>query len=320
MDSLVSVAMCTYNGERFIKEQIDSILSQSYSNFELVIVDDGSKDNTVDIIKNYQLNDKRIKFLQNEKNLGFVKNFEKAISLCTGDFIALADQDDIWKKDKLAVFLEQIKDNTLIYSDAILMDKDSKETGSYLIRPNSNLVKGKCNKAFIYYNCVSGNTLMFKKELVEFILPIPEKMQYHDIWIAFVASSLGTITFTEESYTYYRRYEEQVTRKVQKNYKSLTDRLRQKENNYYLHSQNLINHCTVFYEQNFIEEDLKKILKTIIEHYSNYNKGFYDYKLSSFFDKYKNELLAIKSEDTRRRYKFRYCARNKLLKILFYSV
>ena len=79
-DSLVSIAMSSYNGERFIKEQIDSILEQSHSNFELIITDDGSSDTTIEIIKNYQKNDTRIKLYQNEVNLGFVQNFGKAIS------------------------------------------------------------------------------------------------------------------------------------------------------------------------------------------------------------------------------------------------
>ena len=169
MDKLISIAMCTYNGERFVKEQIDSIIAQSYTKFELIVVDDCSKDNTINIIKDYQSKDDRIKLFQNENNLGFVKNFEKAISLCSGDYIALADQDDIWKKDKIEVFIKNIGDNLLIYSDAILIDQYSKEIGKELIRPNGNLVEGKCNKAFIFYNCVSGNTLMFKKELIKYI-------------------------------------------------------------------------------------------------------------------------------------------------------
>jgi glycosyltransferase involved in cell wall biosynthesis len=108
---MISIAMCTYNGERFIKEQLDSILNQTYKNFELIITDDDSSDKTITIIKEYIKQDKRIKLYQNNSNLGFIKNFEKAISLCSGDYIVLADQDDIWKVNKLEIFLEQIKDN-----------------------------------------------------------------------------------------------------------------------------------------------------------------------------------------------------------------
>ena len=229
MNNLISIAMCTYNGERFLNEQISSILEQTYRNFELVIVDDNSKDNTINIIKEYQSKDNRIKLFQNNKNIGFLKNFEKAISLCRGDFIALSDQDDVWKKNKLEIFLKNINDNMLIYSDAILIDEYSKEIGSQLIRPNHNLVQGKCNKAFIFYNCVSGNTLMFRRELVCNIVPIPKNIIFHDIWIAFLASTYGTITFTDESLTYYRRYNEQITSNKKKDYKSIFDRINKKE-------------------------------------------------------------------------------------------
>ena len=122
--TLVSIAMCTYNGEKYLRGQLDSIIGQTYKNLEIIIVDDGSKDATMHILNTYASIDNRIKIFQNEKNLGFVQNFSKAISLCNGDFIALADQDDIWKKNKIEVFINEIGENTLIYSDAQLMDEN----------------------------------------------------------------------------------------------------------------------------------------------------------------------------------------------------
>ncbi len=320
MNKLISIAMCSYNGERFIKEQIDSIITQTYKNFELIIVDDCSKDNTINIIKDYQLKDNRIKLFQNEKNLGFVKNFEKAISLCSGDFIALADQDDVWKRYKIEVFIKNIGTNLLIYSDAILIDQYSKETGSELIRPDGNLVAGKCNKAFIFYNCVSGNTLMFKKELVKDIIPIPSEITFHDIWIAFLASTKGTITFTNEPMTYYRRYSEQITRNVTKDYKSIADRLNKKENSYLFYAQNLVNYCKAFRNVQEIDSEMKTILDIFINHYSNYKKGYFNFNMQTCLKKYKDELFAIKKGKTRNRYITRYSSKNKLLKIFFYSI
>jgi glycosyltransferase involved in cell wall biosynthesis len=98
---LVSVAMCTYNGEKFINLQLDSILAQTYHNLELVIVDDGSTDETFNIISDYAKKDGRIKCFKNEVNLGFNKNYERAIKLTTGEFIAISDQDDIWLPHKM---------------------------------------------------------------------------------------------------------------------------------------------------------------------------------------------------------------------------
>src|ERR1700748_3070750 len=93
---LVSVAMCTYNGEKYIRQQLDSILNQTWRNLEIVIVDDGSSDDTFAIISEYAEKDSRIKCFKNEVNLGFNKNFEHAVELTTGDYIAISDQDDIW--------------------------------------------------------------------------------------------------------------------------------------------------------------------------------------------------------------------------------
>ena len=208
----------------------------------------------------------------------------------------------------------------LIYSDAILIDQNSKETGKQLIRPDGNLVDGKCNKAFIFYNCVSGNTLMFRKDLVKDIIPIPKEITFHDIWIAFLASTKGTITFTNEPMTYYRRYSEQITRNVTKDYKSITDRLNKKENSYLLHAQNLVNYCNAFRNVKELDNEIKNILDILIEHYSNYKEGYFNFKMQSCLKKYKDELFAIKRGKTRNRYITRYSSKNKLLKIFFYSI
>ena len=106
---MISVAMTTYNGEKYLKEQIDSILSQSEKDIELIICDDCSTDNTNKILSDYTEKDKRVHVYKNELNLGYVKNFEKAISLCSGDYIALSDQDDIWLPEHLSVLLKHLK-------------------------------------------------------------------------------------------------------------------------------------------------------------------------------------------------------------------
>ncbi|MDX4062482.1 glycosyltransferase family 2 protein [Aliarcobacter skirrowii] len=319
-NSLVSIAMCTYNGSKFIKEQLDSILEQSYNNFELIIVDDMSKDDTVDIINKYMQKDTRIKFFQNQKNLGFLKNFEKAMSFCSGEYIALADQDDIWKKNKLEVFLQEIKDNILIYSDAILIDENSKKLNKEFIRPESNLVKGKCNKSFIFNNCVSGNTLMFKKELMSYILPIPKKIRFHDIWIAFVASTIGTITYTEKSYTYYRRYDGQITKHIEKSYSSIVDKLKKKEKQYKERAKIIVDYCLEFRTIENLDEEIKNILDTIIEHNLNYEIGYFNIKMFKCLKKYKDELFSIKNIAKRNRNIRRYSVKNKLHKLLMYSL
>ena len=98
---MVSIAMCTYNGEKWLRAQLDSILSQTYTNLELVIIDDGSRDRTIDIIKEYAAGDPRIKYHVNAETLGYNRNFEKALRLCSSDLIAISDQDDIWQPHKI---------------------------------------------------------------------------------------------------------------------------------------------------------------------------------------------------------------------------
>ena len=299
---MISIAMCSYNGEKYIKEQIDSILNQTYTDFELVITDDGSSDKTIDIIHEYQKIDSRIKLYENEENLGFVKNFEKAISLCSGDYIALADQDDFWKRNKLEVFSKEIGENVMIYSDAILMDENSKliKGGKELIRPENNLVSGHNNKAFLLTNCVSGNTIMFKKELVEHILPIPEDISFHDIWIAFIASSLGSITFTDKSMTYYRRYSDQITSTRVKDYSGFLDRFKKKEKIRLDEARVIARDLQIMLDSGFIVESEDKIIvNMLIDHYRNYANIFYNKKLFKLLKANKNKIFAIRKPGKR---------------------
>lgn len=303
---MISIAMCTYNGERFIEEQLESILNQTYKNFELIITDDGSIDDTKNIIKKYIKTDNRIKLYENKSNLGFVKNFEKAISLCTGEYIALADQDDIWKETKLEVFLNKIKDNVLIYSDATLINDNSKIIGKNLITPTNNLVRGKCNKAFLLTNCVSGNTLMFKEELIPYILPIPSTVSFHDVWIAFVASTYGSMTYIKDNMTYYRRYSEQITKSREKNYKNFFDRLEQKRELKLNGSKVAVKNLEAFLELKILKDkETIKLIKLLIKHYQDYEKIFFNFELNTLLKENKNEVFAIRKSNKRNKYLFR---------------
>jgi len=320
-NKLVSIAMCTYNGERFLKEQLDSILSQSYTNLELIITDDCSSDKTIKILEQYQKIDTRIKIYQNEENLGFSKNFEKAISLCNGEYIALSDQDDIWKKNKIEKFLLEIKDNVLIYSDAILIDKKATELDKNLLQPKNRLVSGRCNKSFFFVNSISGNTLMFKKELTKYILPIPKEMSFHDIWIGFVASTYGTITFTQESMTYYRRYQEQVTSHQNLIHKNLIDKLlyRKKEklivNNILIKDLKSFRSCTLLKDTETIN-----IIDEIIDHLKNYENTYFNFKLYKLLKKHTDEIFAGYRLNKIKRRAFRISVGLKLKIITFYRI
>jgi glycosyltransferase involved in cell wall biosynthesis len=302
LTQLVSIAMCTYNGAKYIHEQLDSLLAQTYQNLEIIIVDDCSKDQTVSILRQYEIQDKRIKVFVNEINIGFIENFSKAISLCSGEFIALADQDDIWKKEKIEVFMDTIENNVLIYSDAILIDEHSLPKNEQLIRPENQLVSGHCNKAFLFMNCVSGNTLMFKRELVDYILPIPQ-VSYHDMWIAFIASSVGSITFTEESMIYYRRHEEQVTLHPikRKDFTYFKTRIRQKTEEKIKFITMKLKDFSAYrkFSYDIGDEAMVELLDILIDHYQRYRSIVINYPLRKLLIRYKDELYAIAKSEKR---------------------
>jgi glycosyltransferase involved in cell wall biosynthesis len=205
MNKLISVAMATYNGSKYLSEQLDSIINQAYKNIEIIIVDDFSSDNTIEIIKNYQQHFSFIHVYQNSRNIGVVKSFEKAMSLCSGEYIALSDQDDVWLPHKLATLLDNIGDALLIHSDAKLKD----EYDNMIAKSHFNYSKKTINCRFSDYlvaNNVTGCCLMLKKELLELMPPIPDGFYIHDHYLALVASYYGTIKFLDKPLVIYRQH------------------------------------------------------------------------------------------------------------------
>lgn len=213
---LISIALATYNGERYLREQLDSIFAQTYNHLEVVAVDDGSSDHTVAILEEYAQSFP-LHVYQNPENLGFLKNFERAISLCRGDAIALSDQDDIWLPHKLETLVPLLRESSMVYSDVTLVDGENQALGK-TIRDLHELqfVRGHCPRAFIFFECASGNTMLFRSDLKEFIFPIPDGFPYHDIWISFVAACRGKVDFVDEPLLRYRRHGENISQRYER--------------------------------------------------------------------------------------------------------
>lgn len=210
-----SIAMVTYNGEKFIREQIDSILKQTLSNFELIICDDCSTDKTYSILQEYAQKDNRIKLFRNNHNLGFLKNFEKALSQCSGDYIACCDQDDIWTANHLEILTTNLGTNDCIGANALIIDeqgfsinKTVKDSLSIEIIPESSnsIFKHEC-----FYNLIQGTACLFKKELLSHILPFPQNIKFHDHWIALNAAIQNGCKYTSEIVLSYRTHKNNVT-------------------------------------------------------------------------------------------------------------
>lgn len=203
----VSVAMATYNGEKYIKEQIETILNNLDDKDELVISDDGSSDMTIEIIN--KINDKRITLLEGPKK-GLKKNFENAIKNTTGDLIFLSDQDDIWMENKVEKVLECFNNNNyiLIQHDAIVVDEKDKviyESFAEHRKVKTGVIKN------LIKNSYHGCCIAFRKELIKEILPIPDNVYLHDEWIGIVAELNGKTYFLNEKLIKYRRHSENTS-------------------------------------------------------------------------------------------------------------
>lgn len=222
-DPLVSIALCTYNGDFFLSELLDSLVAQSYKNLEIIVVDDASSDQTVQIIMSYASKYNFVKLYQNDANLGFVKNFEKTIRLCNGEFIALADQDDIWKLDKISLMVDKIDNHCLLYHDSELIS----EEGKLINQKISDIVRfydGDAAEAFLFFNCVSSHALMFKKELTQYLFPFCTN-GIHDSWIAYVAVNIGSISYINDCLVLYRQHQCSSTDILKRKKKRETNRL-----------------------------------------------------------------------------------------------
>ncbi|WP_268036547.1 glycosyltransferase family 2 protein [Algoriphagus sp. PAP.12] len=206
---LISIALCTYNGSKYLREQLDSLVHQTYPNIEISVFDDCSTDDTWAILLEYALNYPQIKLHQNSHNLGYQKNFETNFKACLGDLIAPSDQDDIWALDKIEKLYLILKDHILVYHDSELINSEGSSMG-LSIGSRLNFVKGKSPRSFLFFNCVSGHSMLFKKELLGHIFPLPNK-GFYDHWIAFVASHFGSIDYIDACLVKYRQHPQNLT-------------------------------------------------------------------------------------------------------------
>ena len=217
----LSVALCTYNGEKYIKEQLESILNQNVPVDEIVICDDSSNDKTTAIIEELLIEyPNKISLHKNQVNLGSSKNFEKAIKICNGDYVFLSDQDDIWKVNKVERVIQHFLANPTteaIFTNADLINDKNEKIRTHTLwdsvffienqlKKPINLFKLICSKR----NMVTGATLCIKKETKDYILPFPDiQKYYHDEWIAIIIASRKKLDYLTDELISYRIHPEQ---------------------------------------------------------------------------------------------------------------
>jgi glycosyltransferase involved in cell wall biosynthesis len=215
----ISVALCSFNGESFIREQLESITNQSRPPDEVVISDDASTDRTRSIVRSFADSSAfPVLLLTNEHRLGSTKNFDKAIAHCSGDIIVLSDQDDVWRQDKLGVIEKEFEADAeagLLFTDANLVDEEMQPTGTrlwdYTFRPELRSAWNKDPFATILrHNIVTGATAAFLARFRPLIQPIPDDLScIHDGWISSLIAAVAKVRPLPESLVDYRQHASQ---------------------------------------------------------------------------------------------------------------
>ncbi len=224
----ISVVLCTYNGALFIEEQLASIIGQTYGVGEIIVVDDASSDHTYAILERAAARDMRISLFQNNSNIGFSANFEKAMKMANHDFIAIADQDDIWHLHKIEKMMTAFKpDAAAIYCDSVHFSK-TVPTDPVSNKKNRRVFGAEVRKLAMY-NTVSGHALIIRKSILAHALPIPSNI-YYDWWLALQVAANGGLQFLDEILVYQRVHDHNVTisknvskKELRNNYRTMLD-------------------------------------------------------------------------------------------------
>lgn len=201
----LSIALASYNGERFLAVQMRSILTQMDENDEVIIVDDGSTDRTLDVVASF--GDARIRVLRNERNLGVLAAFERALLETRNEIILLSDQDDLWLPGKVNEILARFAADPvtlLVLSDAELIDEEGRVTA-----PSFMALRGGFRGSFpatLIKNRYLGCAMAFRRELLSYALPIPRDVPMHDMWLGALAACVGKVVFVDRPLTQYRRH------------------------------------------------------------------------------------------------------------------
>ena len=197
----VSVCMATYNGEKYIFEQMKSILMQLNVSDEVIVSDDGSRDKTLSIIEN--IKDQRVCIFKNEFGPNLILNIENALKKATGDYIFLSDQDDIWLEDKVNMMTLLLNKYDLVVSDCMIINEKEeiiKESFFEIIGKKRGIIRN------LYKNPYLGCCMAFKKEVLGKALPFPKNIPMHDIWLGFIGELYGKTYFYEGKLVKYRRH------------------------------------------------------------------------------------------------------------------
>jgi glycosyltransferase involved in cell wall biosynthesis len=207
---LISIVMAAYNGAAFIAEQIESIQAQTYTHWELIIGDDASTDQTTEIIRDLMKKDARIRLYVNPQNMGVNRNFEKAISMAAGSFIAISDQDDVWRNDKLDILLSLFTDDQVVLTHAPSI-RFREHLPTTIRHYDARIpLTGQHPERCLFFNTIAGHQVLFRKSILSENAAIPDGI-FYDWWLVMRASTLGKIRASRDVLTYHRAHQQNVT-------------------------------------------------------------------------------------------------------------
>jgi glycosyltransferase involved in cell wall biosynthesis len=213
----VSVVMATFNGAGYLDEQLRSILQQTIKPSEIIVCDDGSTDDTTSILEKWKNTGAPIRYTVNEKRLGVVGNFKKAVAMATGNYIALADQDDIWLPEKIEKLYHQLvalddgSKPAIIHSGMIVINKDGTLLNPSFWNQLGQDVYEHCFETLLFGNFVTGCSLMMNRKMQNHFTSMPPNVPMHDAWIALIAYSIGRAAEIKEPLMKYRRHDTNVS-------------------------------------------------------------------------------------------------------------
>ena len=298
---LVSIVIATYNGAAYLEEQLESLFAQTYPVIEIIASDDCSTDNTVDILLKYASAHKNFTLIKNTTTLGYIKNFEQAMTAASGELIAPCDQDDYWFPNKIALMVEAIENYPMLYCDSELVDDKLQSLGKKMSTIKNLATYDNC-LVFATDNCIAGHATLLTRKLFLSAKPFTPQVP-HDWWLPFVSTFQGGIKYLDLPLVKYRNHANNFIGavKIKKIKKSISQRINKKKTD----RQIIKERIQLFYEkcpENLAEE--KTVIQKIAKSYSSFSIAN-NWRRVRLYLRYKEYFLAIKKCSTA--YKYFFC-------------